>query len=174
MERVSALMDGELEGAEASDQLKRMRHDPELRSAWETYHVIGDVLRGHGVLSPGFAERVAARIEREPAILAPRRLGGRSAARVALALAASVCGVAVVAWLALYNPTRSGEPPLVADNQNKPSSAQAAPEPVPRAVPAAIAVNEYLLAHQQFSPRTALQGVASYMLTVSAQGVENE
>ncbi|HWQ39424.1 MAG TPA: sigma-E factor negative regulatory protein [Burkholderiales bacterium] len=173
MERVSALMDGELEATEANDQLERMKEDPELRSAWDTYHVIGDVLRGHGVVSRGFVQRVAARIEREPPVLAARRFDRRFALHIALPLAASVCAVAVVGWLALYDPSQGPRAPL-AQNQQAPATVQSMPDPAARMVPAAVAVNEYLLAHQQFSPRTALQGVASYMLTVSAQGVENE
>jgi sigma-E factor negative regulatory protein RseA len=170
MERVSALMDGELGEKEAVEQLKRIRQDPELRTAWETYHVIGDALRGQAELSPGFVARVAARLEQEPAVLAPRRrLDNPFVMKVALPIAASVCGVAVVAWLALGNPFQT-----LAPNAGEMQLATTrAPETSLQAVPAAVAVNDYLFAHQQFSPRTALQGVAPYVHTVPSEGADS-
>jgi len=158
MERISALMDGELGDREATEEMKRINHDPELRSAWETYHVIGDVLRGQGALSPGFVARVAARLEQEPAVLAPhRRVEHSVVMRRALPIAASLCGVALVAWLALNNPFQTGASVQVAAVQPPAKeAAQSAPETTGQPVAAAAAVNDYLLAHQQFSPRTAI------------------
>ncbi len=166
MERISALMDGELDDHEVAGELKRLKDDSELLSAWETYHAIGDTLRGHGVVSARFAAAVTARLRAEPTVLAPRRLprGGRFA-RVALPVAASICGVAVVGWLALYNDTFQF---------GGPTSLARAPQQQTIQVPTATGVNEYLLAHQQFSPRTDIQGVASYVRTVSAPVTENE
>jgi sigma-E factor negative regulatory protein RseA len=166
MERISALMDGELDDHEVAGELQRLKHDPELRSAWDTYHAIGDTLRGHGVVSAGFAASVGTRLQAEPTILAPKR-PLRRFARVALPVAASMCGVALVAWLALYNDTfQFGQPAKIARAPQQ-QTAQAL-------VPAASAVNEYLLAHQQFSPRTDIQGVASYVRTVSVDVAGNE
>jgi len=53
-EKLSALIDGELQGDSLHAHLGRLRADPELRSAWDTYHLIGDALRGQ--TSPGIAE----------------------------------------------------------------------------------------------------------------------
>jgi sigma-E factor negative regulatory protein RseA len=165
MERISALMDGELDDHEVVGELKRLKNDPKLLSAWETYHAIGDALRGQGVVSAGFATGVRARLRAEPTVVAPKR-PLRRVARIALPVAASMCGVALVAWLALYNEAfRIGQPTGFA----------AAPQPTREAAaPPAAGVNEYLLAHQQFSPRTDIQGVASYVHTVSADVAGNE
>jgi sigma-E factor negative regulatory protein RseA len=166
MERISALMDGELDDHEVGGELRRLKEDPDLRSAWEMYHAIGDSLRGQGVVSAGFAATVRARLLAEPTVLAPRRRALVPLARIALPVAASMCGVAVVAWLALYSDTfQFGQPTNVVRAPQQ--TAQAA-------VPAGSAVNEYLLAHQQFSPRTDIQGVASYVGSVSAPVAENE
>jgi sigma-E factor negative regulatory protein RseA len=62
--------------------------------------------------------------------------------------------VALVAWLALSMQMPGGAPAPQARLQ------------VPLAAPAA--VNDYMLAHQEFSPSTAMRGVASYVRTVSA------
>lgn len=175
MERVSALMDGELGEKEAIEQLKRIEQNPELRSAWETYHVIGDALRGQGALSPGFVSRLAARLEQEPAVLAPRRrLEHPLVMKVALPIAASVCGVAVVAWLALgsfFQPV-VGQNAVATNDAAQIQVAKTVPDKPLQAVPAAVAVNDYLFAHQQFSPRTALQGGAPYVHTVPSEGAD--
>jgi hypothetical protein len=36
-------------------------------------------------------------------------------------------------------------------------------------VPVAVGVEDYLLAHQRFSPASSMQGVAPYVRTVSAE-----
>jgi sigma-E factor negative regulatory protein RseA len=167
MERLSAFMDGELEDHEAAGQLRRLREDPELRAAWETYHLIGDAVRGEAGYSSALAAKVSARLAAEPTVLAPgTRMQLRSVRRVALSAVASIGGVALVAWLALFdNPFTAQQ--NVAVNQAPPGA-----QTQLAATPANGAVNDYLLAHQQFSPSTAMQGVASYVRTVSGQNPE--
>ena len=155
MERISAFMDGELEDHEATGQLRRLKEDPELRVAWDTYHLIGDAMRGEAGYSSGLAVKISSRLAAEPTVLAPRPvMQSRNVRRLALSAAASVGGVALVAWLVLFN------------NPFAPQQTQLA------ATPANGAVNDYLLAHQQFSPNTAMQGVASYVRTVSGPNPE--
>jgi sigma-E factor negative regulatory protein RseA len=60
-ERVSDLMDGELEGSDAERTLSVLREEGAGRQAWRTYHLIGDALRDHRVLSAGFSDRVVGR-----------------------------------------------------------------------------------------------------------------
>jgi sigma-E factor negative regulatory protein RseA len=161
MERISALIDGELEDDELAREVKRLEEDPEWRSAWDAYHLIGDVLRGQGQLTEHVVERVSVRLTSEPTVLAPKpRRTALLARRVALPIAASVVGVAVVAWLAVFNDPRSTQPALFADAEQ---SVAAVVEP------AGPTMNEYLMAHQQFSPSTAMQGVGSYVRTVSVR-----
>jgi hypothetical protein len=50
--------------------------------------------------------------------------------------------------------------------------AQVQPAPKPDIVPLPSAANDYLLAHQPFSPRIYLQGMAPYARTVAEQAVE--
>jgi hypothetical protein len=77
------------------------------------------------------------------------------------AAAASLAAVALVAWLAFAPQPQVPAAPL----------AQAKPE-APAIVPMPTAANDYLLAHQGFSPRVSLQGMAPYVRTVSEQTVE--
>jgi sigma-E factor negative regulatory protein RseA len=156
-ERISALMDGELGDPDLNQDLVRLKSDPDLRRTWDTYHLIGDVLRDH--LVRGYAARVSARLAAEPTVLAPPRRAARGKLpQIAFSAAAGVAGVALVAWLAL--PALSPEPPQVA------LSAPMAP-PAAAVTPAAVGVDNYLLAHQNYSPAGAMQGVAPYVRTVS-------
>jgi len=173
MERVSAFMDGEIDESEVTGQVRRMKEDPQLRAAWGTYHLIGDTLRGEKIgLSQDFTGKLGARLAEEPTILAPRSRTPlqASARRFALPVAASLGGVALVAWLAVFNNPFAPQKENLALNPPVPLGVQTRLA----ANPASGEVNDYLLAHQQFSPSTAMQGVASYVRTVSGQGVEEK
>ncbi len=169
MDRLSAWMDGELDESHVGAELARVKEDPELRERWDTFHLIGDAMRGDHVLSADFQDRLNRKLAAEPTILAPVRHKMRSVVRYALSAAASVSAIAIVAWIALSN---TG--PL-----NYPQLAQVSP-PAPALQPAVPVANvpdngkmhEYLLAHMGVSPSTALQGVAPYVLTVSTQPAE--
>ncbi|HYD55683.1 MAG TPA: sigma-E factor negative regulatory protein [Burkholderiales bacterium] len=165
-ERISALMDGELGDREAGHAIADLETTAEARETWRTYHLISDAMRDARVLSPGFADRVAQRLAQEPTVLAPRRLKPESAPRIALpaAAAASVAGVALVGWLA-FAPRQDA---VVAQAPAKPpaAAAQVATVPLPSGTP------DYLFAHQGFSPRVSLQGMAPYARTVSSQANE--
>jgi len=139
-DRISALMDGELGEREAGDAIGLLTSDAQARDTWRTYHLIGDAMReGRSVVAL-----------RRPAANAPRW-------RVTLPAMAVAAAVALVSWVAFA--------PL---QQNQPLP----PAPVAEAKPPAIvppprAANDYLLAHQGFSPRVALQGMTAYVRTVS-------
>src|SRR5919204_1296394 len=100
-EKISALMDGELEGTAAHEALELLRRDAHAAETWRLYHVVSDAMHAHRALSDGFTARVSARLAAEPTVLAPSGLPGRTPVqRFALALAASVAAVALVGWLA--------------------------------------------------------------------------
>ena len=101
-------------------------------------------------------------------MLAPR-VGWRKPVRFALSAAASLAAVAVILTLVLTdNPLQPQSQMAAAPKLETTGSTQTAA--LPRPVPAAnqSRVNEYLRAHQEFSPSTTLQGVAPYVRTVSA------
>ena len=173
MERISAFVDGEVEEPEVTGQVRRMKEDPRLQAVWDTYHLIGDTLRGEKIgFSPDFNAKLRAKLAEEPTILAPRRWTRpqTSVRRFALPVAASLGGVALVGWLAVFNNPFAPQKDNLALNSPPPLAAQAHLA----ANPASGEVNDYLLAHQQFSPSTTMQGVASYVRTVSGQGMEEK
>jgi len=170
-ERISALMDGEVEESELTGELVRLRTNADLRRTWDTYHLIGDTLRGHG--APALAARVSERLANEPTVLAPQRRRARRGRIIqfGFSAAAGLAGIALVAWLAL--------PGLNTDSQQVAASATTGvprAASVPAAPPVAVGVDDYLLAHQSFSPKGAMQGVAPYVRTVAdeREGAENE
>ncbi|HWM43931.1 MAG TPA: sigma-E factor negative regulatory protein [Burkholderiales bacterium] len=163
-DRLSALMDGELDDKSAAEVIQALGSDREAVRAWGTYQLISDAMRQSRVLSEGFTARVAERLAAEPTVLAPRSrmpgFQGESRNWFALSAAASVAAVALVGWLAF-----APQPPVA-------PVAQAPVEAKPNIVPLPTAANDYLLAHQGFSPRVSLQGMAPYVRTVAEHPVE--
>jgi len=167
MERISAFMDGEAAHAETQQAMLRLKQDDEHNETWATFHLIGDMMRGDPLLRDDFMARFHARMEREPTQLAPR-VTWRKSANLALSAAASISAIAVVLTLALTeNPLRPQGQIAAVPRNDAPVVAQAEPKarPIPASQPGKI--NEYLMAHQEYSPSTAFQGVAPYVRTVS-------
>lgn len=154
-EEISLLMDGELDADRAERACSGLRDAAGVQT-WFCYHVIGDCLRGDGASSHGMAKSFWTKLAAEPTVLAPPRRHPAPAA-VAWAVAASVAAVGVVGWVAL---TTMPLPSAITTAQQA-ASVRAADVRRP-------AVNEYLLAHQEYSPTTAIQGVRPYLRAVAA------
>jgi sigma-E factor negative regulatory protein RseA len=165
-EKISMLMDSELGEREFDDALAALARDDEAMRAWRAYHLIRDVLHGEDVLTAELSAGVAARLAQEPTVLAPRRAKKPLVRKqwMALSAAASVAAIALVGWLAFapqhVPSTIPGEPSI--------ANAPVVRVPLPRAT------DDYLLAHQAYSPRLTLQGVAPYIRTVSDEAVESD
>lgn len=158
---ISELMDGELDSPAAETLVARISRDPVPREDWALYHLIGDTLRGAAYYSPGLAPEVSSRLAREPAVLAPRRGPTVSkATRWSLSAAASLAAVAVVAWIGLRGPAE----PVPAQMATLAPAGTPIPQPAPAMTSA---VNDYLVAHQEYSPRFAMQGMAPAVQTVA-------
>lgn len=162
MDRLSAFMDGESSPADTHQALLRLNGDAECRETWSTFHLIGDVMRGDAPMREDFLVRFHARMETEPTQLAPRRTQWQRYKTAALSAAAVVSAVGVFISF-IYPMTQPGfeiaQAPLPA-----PAPLERA-RPLPAATPGKL--NEYLMAHQEYSPSTAIQGVAPYVRTIS-------
>ena len=160
-ERISRLMDGELDDAGTEDAFRELRH-PDGVATWVCYHVIGDALRRSGAPTPGFAERFAARLAAEPTVLAPKP---RQVHRLPAmwAAAATVAAVVVVGSVAVS--TLQPLPTAVAKARESIAVRAAAAKPQPVSP-------DYLLAHQEYSPTTQIQAVGPYLRAASAGGVD--
>jgi|SRR6185436_3492350 len=172
MDKISALMDGELDARQSEQQYSRLKHDADARASWGTYHLIGDALRGEGVFTrklSGHLDQLSVQLSQEPTVLAPQRKAAkRPAATFAWSIAASLSAVALVGWVAVNNP--------LAPQSDEVRPVAVAPTPTPLVavadqldnVPSEGKMNEYLMAHQEFSPSTTIQGLAPYIRSVSA------
>ena len=134
----------------------------EAVAVWVSYHMIGDALRRNGGPMPGFAARFAARLDAEPTVLAPMP---RQSSRLPLAwaVAASVSAVMVVGWVAV---STLGPQSTVVARAREAATVRSAPGNPQSVSP------DYLLAHQEFSPTTQIQGVGPYLRSVSSGGPE--
>ncbi len=165
--KISELIDGELARHEAGGAFDALRGDGEARHRWRTYHLIGDAMRETPLLSADFSARLAARLAGEPTVLAPPPLPLRRPVLERrrwqlLSAAASITAVAFVSFAYFSQDPAVVAPPLASVTPVAPAveSAQVAPPE---------AANDYLLAHQGYSPRNSLQGMAPYVRTVSSQ-----
>ena len=75
LEDLSALVDGELD--DPGDACSRWHGDPQLRSAWHAYHLIGDVLRSEDLAADpardaAFLQQLSLRLAQEPVVFVPR------------------------------------------------------------------------------------------------------
>ena len=112
-ERLSALVDGELEEAQAGELIEHVLGDSELRLAWERYYFVTDAVRNKiSEVAPGnLAQRVRQDVESEPVALTQRR-ANRVPLKpvVGLALAASVAALAVIGVYTLNREEESPSP----------------------------------------------------------------
>jgi sigma-E factor negative regulatory protein RseA len=156
-QEISALMDGELFEDEAEDLLDRVRRDSGTHKDWAVYHLIGDVLRQPEHIHCDLSAKVRERMQDEPTVLAPRNRAVKQKMRaVALSAAASLAAAGVVAWMSLQVSPEAAPQMAMQQHELRPVGAQIKPRS-----------NDYLMAHQEFSPSTHMSGGASYIRTVA-------
>lgn len=159
-QNLSALMDGELFDDEAEALLNTIRRSPDARADWHLYHLVGDALRQPDHLHSNIGTVLSERLRDEPAVLAPRNRVRQNARWFALSAAASVMALALIAWMSVQI---GPEPAPQMAMQQQSSALRQASFPVNRGL------NDYLMAHQEFSPSTDVQGAATYIRTVAAR-----
>ncbi|MFN8697075.1 MAG: sigma-E factor negative regulatory protein [Burkholderiales bacterium] len=160
-EKISELMDGELERDDALRLIRQLAADEARRDVWDDYHLIGDTLRGEVA---GEAERlrasreaIFARLAAEPTVLAPHAIPQpkvEKRTRIALAMAASVVAVSAVAIVGFKQQGGVVAPVQLVQ--------QGAPKPIANAPLSAseVRVNDYLAIHRQFANPDALQAAS--------------
>ncbi|MCL2645095.1 MAG: sigma-E factor negative regulatory protein [Betaproteobacteria bacterium] len=168
-EKLSAMLDGDVDDSTARALLIRLKHDKAFRDEWDAYCLLGDALRGYAPPElEGFTERVMAQIEKEPTIFVPPGRKNRDrAARHSwrhrlLPVAASVMGVLAVA----------GVVAVLSDDASAPVVASVQIIETPGTAPAVAhsmndgARHDYLVAHQTLAGGP-MPAVVQYVRTVS-------
>jgi sigma-E factor negative regulatory protein RseA len=152
-------MDGEVDATEMNVVCSALSRDDAM-ATWNLYHTIGDALRGETAATRDIAAAVSRALATEPTVLAPRAPSSLSRpASWAFAAAASLAAVAVVGWTA-YSMV-DATPAAFAKMRE--AGTMSAAQMRPAAVPA-----DFLLAHQEYAPANALQGVGPYLRDVAA------
>ena len=177
---LSAMADGEAGAADFSRGCAAWAGaDARTRQGWHAYHLIGDVLRSDDLASPpardrAFLDRLNARLDREPAVLAPEPLptapNRRPAWAMPVALAAGVMALATVLAVST-GPSDGGSPaPTLAAAPGGPTTVAARDAAAPLGAPTGVAeavppggrlvrdaqLDRYLRAHREYA--TALPG----------------
>ena len=165
-EQISRLMDGDLEGAEADAVFRALKSTEGLES-WACYHVIGDALRRNGAPIAGFAGRFAAKLDAEPTVLAPKAVFSSphgSRLPIAWAAAATVAAGVVVGAVAV---SMLDPQPMAIAKAREANAVRAAQSRAQQPLSP-----DYLIAHQEYSPTTQIQGVGPYLRAVAAGGAD--
>jgi sigma-E factor negative regulatory protein RseA len=166
-EQISAFADGESADSQVDVVLASLQH-AEGRTHWDLYHQIGDVLRSDDMdiaLSSDFAARMTARLDAEPTIVAPAvalsnaASGHRSARRWSVRSMVAAVAVATGAFVITPQLMTALEGDAVVADVEMPAVISEAEQPVVRitAAPDGVVlrdprIDDYLLAHQRFSP----------------------
>ncbi len=160
-QNISTLMDGEFCGEEAESLLGKIKRDPQARQDWLNYHLIGDIMRQPDYIPADINATFFERLHAEPTVLAPSRLRSSRAGLFAMSAAASIMAMAFLAWISLQIDTG----PVIQQAQHS-GAVRADYLPISANLPAADTMNDYMLAHHEFSPSTNVRGAASYIRTV--------
>lgn len=166
-EKLSALIDNELEEFERAQVLRDLSRDESLTELWSRYHIIGLAMRREFIVpSRTLAERVAKTLAQERGSAGRVRSAGRArpAYRAAsrYAVAASVVAVLLLGGLAvkLYNdsqPVQSTTP--AAERIAGLDNATHWDNPNPQVDDA---LNALLVEHGEFTPASGMNGLTAY------------
>lgn len=186
-ELISAMADGQLRGEAFARGMDAAARDPAALEAWQTYHLIGDVLRSGelaaGTLPSVFLGRLQLRLQHEqrlsaatssqaqrgvvrPGITQQAATNDASFRWKLVAGFASLAAVAAIAWS------------TVGGLVGKPEQAQLAAVPA-STVPVANApgpmirdprLDEFLAAHRQLAGASALQTPAGFLRNAAFEG----
>jgi len=161
-DNISRLMDSDLDDVEFERLCAELKTDASMET-WASYHAIGDHLRGTAGVTRGFGQRFAATLAAEPTVLAPaaaRVTRQLAPAPFAWAVAATLAAVTVVGWTAF---SMVDVPPTAVAKAREAATVRAA-----QVKPAADVPSEYLVAHQEYSPATAIQGGSMYLRSAAS------
>jgi len=160
-EKLSALLDDELEYKEGPSVWMRVAEDRNLSDKLYRYGLARECLQADRpmVIDRGFADRISQAIAKEPVILAPRAIRQKYQERLAtLALAASIAVLAVFVGRSVndYSPMKASE--MLAQVDMGGSSVKASMEPDLR---------DYLTMHNESVYMTGDQGLLPSIRLVS-------
>jgi len=173
-QRLSCLLDGELDEHECQGLIEALRDDEEGGHKWLLFNCVGDAMRSAEVASwhsDKFVARMSAALEREPTVLAPAALPSRSAARRWLLPGAGAVAAAVL--IAVGLPSRQDVSPA-----SMTAGMPAAPTPTVTSVQGPLQIDRspqlerYLAAHRELAEPTLMPKSTPYVRTSGAMPLQ--
>ncbi len=173
--KVSALMDGELEKQEAEEIIAILKKEGHLQKDWETYHLISDSLRQSTKLSTNVLPHVNKQLVSEPTVLAPTISTSKYSKNKVFAYSIAASLVAMVtAWFGLQSAhmpqqTLMAEQTNIESNMPTPAVMVSTPSMISTPPTNLIyqhppaEINDYLFVHREFSPGTITRGQTTYV-----------
>jgi len=162
-EQISTLADDEMDLDDTEHLLTSILANSQNTEVWSRYHLIGDVMRGGGMLSQNFKQNLMSKIELEPTVLSPnaastnqkgvlqQALNTHFKMPSAWSIAASFAAVMVVGWMVLQTHVNNDFMPV--------EIAQLVTTPAKSALVVSNELleeqtvpTEYLTAHQAYAP----------------------
>lgn len=201
LEDLSALADGEGEGAALHAACLQWRSDARLRASWHAYHLIGDVMRseelaGDACRDAEFLRVVRERLAQEPVVLAPGiakasaeqpvRRAARWSWKAPAAVAAGFMAVAAALVVTQGTVPAGGSGAAGLLGQSFGGSAAPPPPVAQAAAPAGepmvlvadgqlmrdARLQRYLAAHQQFDASAALGASSGFLRAATSRTPE--
>lgn len=182
-ELISALADGQLRGEAFARGVEAAASDPAAREAWQTYHLIGDVLRSGelaaGTMPTAFMSRLQLRLRQEqqrgapgaqsapPELVVSREAANDASFRWKLVAGfASLAAVAAIGWTVVGGLSGNPEQGQLAAGTGGTviaGSERGAMIRDPR-------LDEFLAAHRQLGGASALQMPAGFLRNATFEG----
>lgn len=181
-EKISVLVDGELNSAEMDKVLSSL-YDSQEKDTWELYHRIGDVLRSDEMdvpLSADFSKKMHNLLESEPLIMVPSHKVARTKfahfqhKTLKRVVASGMVAVAAIAFVAI----NLNQKDIVQDNSGIVATSDTSSGNNTSGNLAMVSddmnatLDDYMLAHRRFSP--SFYGAAQYVrMPVTATGSDD-
>lgn len=169
-ERMSCLLDGELDDARCDALIERLRRDPAACRRWALLSCAGDALRSSDVAawhSGSFVERVSAALRDEPTVLAPAAQPARSHLRRWALPGAGAVGAAAV-LLAIGLPTATRHDAAVTAASTPAATPVVAAAEAPVQIDRSPVLERYLAAHRELAEPALMLNATPYLRTSSA------
>ncbi|MDJ0957541.1 MAG: RseA family anti-sigma factor [Arenicellales bacterium] len=167
-EKISALLDDELDSAEQEEVLRSISRDESLSNTWQRYHLIRAAVRNESIAHiPGFSERLSTVLleDTNNVTQLPQPKTSLKKWVPGLALAASVAGLVAFSFFTLQPTQNNPQPAKLAqiDQATKWETTTPDQEQV---------LNAFLVEHGEFTPMSSMNGLMAYAKFVSYDSSE--
>ena len=165
-EKISALLDDELDSAEQEEVLRSISRDENLSNTWQRYHLIRAAVRNESMAHiPGFSERLSTVLleDTNNVTQLPQPKTSLKKWGPGLALAASVAGLVAFSFFTLQpaqNNPQPAQPVELAQIDQATKWETTTPDQEQ-------ALNAFLVEHGEFTPMSSMNGLMAYAKFVS-------